>query len=42
MGAYLIEMPGWVRLAALALTVALLARIITRGIPLNSHIGDGP
>jgi len=37
MAAYLLEMPDWARLAAFVLIVAILARIICRGIGANGH-----
>jgi hypothetical protein len=37
MAAYYVEMPWWARLAAVALIVLILARIISRGIGANGH-----
>jgi hypothetical protein len=35
--AYYFEMPWWVRLAAVALIVAILSRLVIRGIGANGH-----
>jgi hypothetical protein len=37
MAAYYFEMPWWVRVAAVVLIVAILARLVIRGIGANGH-----